>query len=387
MAFASALQKRLTAQARQLLIRKRNIIETIRGNLILVEGKCCTDFSNNDYLGLKNHPKITAAFIQSIKKYGFGSGASTFVSGYSEAHAETEYLFSKWLKVDKAILFNSGYCANVGIIGALASRSDTIFSDRLCHASLLDGIGLSRAKHCRYQHCDLAHLSRLAEVNPPNLIVTESIFSMEGTLSPIPSLVQHAEHYQSGLLIDDAHGIGVFGKTGAGICEHYGINQTQISCLVLSLGKAFNAMGAIVAGKAETIEAILQFSKTYRYTTALPPAICSTLQTTLNIIQQEAWRREKLLKNIHLFTSYAIDKGLSLTSSDDTPIKPIVIHDNKKVLALQNYLLSKGFYVSAIRPPTVPPNKARLRISLNSLHMQDEIMLLIDHIAAGLKAC
>ncbi|MCE3238623.1 MAG: bioF [Gammaproteobacteria bacterium] len=381
------IQNRLIQHANQSLIRKRCIVETEKTNRISVENNSCIDFSSNDYLGLKKHPSIIEAFIKSAEKYGVGSGASATVSGYSKEHAETEQLFSEWLGVDKTILFNSGYCANVGIISSLVSRSNTIFSDKLCHASLLDGIILSRAQHYRYQNVNMERLYHMAESHSPDLIVTESIFSMEGRLAPIDSLVQLAKHYKSGLLIDDAHGIGILGKTGAGIIEHHEINQQDFSCLVLPLGKAFNAMGAIIAGKSEIMEGILQFCRTYRYTTAIAPAICSAIQASLKIIKEENWRRYELIKNIRFFISYANDQGLSLLSYDDTPIKPILIHDNTRTLALQNFLLAKGLHVPAIRPPTVPENKARLRVSLNSLHTQDEIMLLVDNIVAGLRLC
>lgn len=378
-------EQRLNNHARLALTRKRNVIESINDNHIAVNQKSCVDFSSNDYLGLKKHPVIVEACIDAIKNYGVGSGASAIVSGYSDEHAKTEELFAKWLAVDRAILFNSGYTANVGIISALVDRTNTIFSDKLSHASLLDGITLSRAKHFRYQHCNMKNFRYIAESNPPNFIVTESVFSMEGDIAPIPDIIQLAAQYKAGLLIDDAHGIGWLGKSGAGITEHFGLTQNDFSCIVAPLGKAFNAMGAIVAGKSEIIETILQFSKSYRYTTALPPVICKAIQTALTIIQEENWRRHQLTKNICFFISYATEKGLNLISHSETPIIPILIHDNTKVLALQHFLFEKGFYVSAIRPPTVPKNKARLRISLNCLHTENEITQLIDYICTGLN--
>lgn len=385
--FIDAIQKRFANHVEQSLLRTRNIIARLSGNSIAVNGIRCLDFSSNDYLGLKKHPKITSAFIDAVQKYGFGSGASVFISGYSDAHAEIEYLFSKWLGVNKAILFNSGYSANLGVINALSNKSMTIFSDKLCHASLLDGIVLSRAKHYRYQHCNTEHLKYLTQYKKPNLIVTESIFSTSGSIAPILSLAKLAKQYQSELLIDDAHGIGVLGETGAGIAEQYNLNQQSYSCLALPLGKAFNALGAIVAGKSSIIEAVLQFAKTYCYTTAIPPAICRTIKMSLQIIQEEKWRRDKLTENIHFFISYAREKNLKLNANDITPIKAVSVHNNKTVLALQDFLLTKGFYVSAIRPPTVPKNKANLRISLNCLHTHDEIMQLIDNIIIGQKKC
>jgi 8-amino-7-oxononanoate synthase len=383
----SALQNRLSDLSSQTLLRTRKLIDAREDNHIAIDGKFCFDFSSNDYLGLKKHPKITEDFIRCANKYGVGSGASALVSGYSSEHAETEEMFASWLGVDKAILFTSGYAANIGVIGALANRNDTIYSDKLCHASLLDGIALSRAKHHRYKHGDIKHLANLAKNNKPDLIVSESMFSMEGDLAPIPGLVKAAKKHNAGLLIDDAHGIGILGKSGAGVADHCGLKQESFTCMTLPLGKAFNAMGAIVAGRSAVIDTVLQFANTYRYTTALPPSICRAIKSTLTIIHQENWRREQLKENIVFFISYAVEKGLDLISTDETPIKTILIKCHTKLLSIQNKLLEKGFFVSAIRPPTVPQNKARLRISLNSLHTQDQITQLIDNIVLGLKQC
>lgn len=383
----SALQVRLADLSNKNLFRTRKVINDTDDHHIIVNGRNCVDFSSNDYLALKKHPKITEDFISCAKKYGVGSGASALVSGYSSEHAKTEEVFAKWLGVDKAILFTSGYAANCGIIDALTNRSSVIFSDKLCHASLLDGIAFSKAKHHRYKHCDSQHLDYLAGRNKPDFIVTESVFSMEGDLAPIHDLVKVANKYNAELLIDDAHGIGVLGKYGAGIANHCGLEQELFTCMTLPLGKAFNALGAIVAGRSEVIEAVLQFSKTYRYTTALPPAICGAIRSTLEVIQEECWRRQKLRENVEFFIAYALEKGLDLISAAQTPIKAIVIQCHNKLLAIQNNLLENGFFVSAIRPPTVPANKARLRVSLNCLHTQDQIMQLIDIIVLGLEQC
>ncbi len=381
-----SLQQRLLQHAQNNLVRKQNVVTTAEVNAIVVAGKKAADFSSNDYLGLKKHPCMIEAVITAAKQYGVGSGASAQISGYSDLHAEVETAFAQWLKVDKAILFNSGYCANTGIISALVTRGDTIFSDKLLHASLLDGILLARAKHYRYQHNDLNHFKYLATKKAPDLIVTESIFSMEGDVAAITELTQLAQQYNAKLLIDDAHGIGILGKHGAGIMEQCHLEQTQFACLVLPLGKAFNAMGAIVAGRQQVMDAILQFAKTYRYATALPPLICNAILAALDIIQTETWRREQLAKNIQFFNTYCKEKKLTLISPAATPIRSVLIHDSNNVLALQQFLLEKGFFVSAIRPPTVPKNTARLRVSLNSEHTETQIMALIDCIQQGLAS-
>ncbi len=382
-----SLHQRIMERKALSLYRTRQVTEPIDQNKIYVSGQYCVDFSSNDYLGLKKHPKVTEVLITASHKYGLGSGASPFISGYSEAHKETEEQFAKWLGVDRAVLFSSGYAANIGIISTLSKRTDTIFSDRLCHSSLLDGITLSRAKHIRYQHNNVKHLEAMAEIYSPHLIVTESVFSMEGDMAPILDLTHLAKQYRSGLIIDDAHGIGVLGREGKGISEYFALDQSFYTCLVLPLGKAFNAMGAIVAGNEIAIESILQFSKSYCYSTAIPPTICLAIKTTLEIIKEETWRQQRLQKNIALFIGYASHRGLRLITNDKTPIKSIMVHGAAKVLSLQRWLLSKGFYVSAIRSPTVPHGKERLRLSINSLHTQQQLFQLVDHIIDGLRTC
>ena len=381
------LQQRLEQRDKQALTRKRKVIINCssNANTVYFDGRTYTNFASNDYLGLMNHREISEAFAKATHQYGFGSGSSALVSGYSNAHYELEKQFSKWLGVDRAIIFNSGYLANIGVISALVKRSDTVLSDRLCHASILDGIHLSRAKHYRYAHCSMKHLDELSQSKNPNLIVTESVFSMGGDISPIKEIIQIVDKYQSALVIDDAHGIGILGKQGGGVCEQFGIKQNQFSCLVLPLGKAFNGVGAIVAGRSEIIESILQFSRSYGYTTALPPAICSALQASLKVLTEEQWRRDQLKANIQYFIHHATNMGLRFASIAETPIKALIVGDTNKALHLHNFLLAKGFYVSAIRPPTVPNNSARLRISLNCHHTEQQMTRLVNYISEGIQ--
>jgi len=380
------LATRLKIHHQNGLIRKRNVITNQElENTIFVNGMCAINFTSNDYLGLNKNQKIIESFIGGVKKYGFGSGASALISGYSEIHAQTEEKFAKWLNVDKALLFNSGYHANIGVMSALPNRSKIILSDKYCHSSLLEGIQLSRAKHYRYKHSNIRHFKELIEKKSPHFVVTESVFSMSGCITPINEIIEVTQNINSNLIIDDAHGIAILGKNGGGICEAYKINQNQYTCLVLPLGKAFNGMGAIVAGRSQIIEYLLQFAKSYKYSTLLPPAVCSALQTALSIIINEKWRRELLKRKIHFFINYASEIGLELISKDITPIKCIVVSNNNQIMQLQTYLLEQGFYVSAIRPPTIPPNSARLRISLNCHHSESQMMNLLDFIQKGLK--
>lgn len=379
--FVARLQEKNQRWAQQTRTRVRTVVTREKTpNQLNIAGKTYLDFASNDYLGLTQHPHIAAEFARAAQHYGLGSAASALVSGYSTEHAQLEAQFAKWLNVDRALLFNSGYHANMGIISALVGRRECIFSDKLCHASLLAGIHLARAHHVRYQHNDLLHLQQLATQRRPDLIVTESIFSMEGDIVPLPGLLKLAESYQAGLLIDDAHGIGILGNTGAGIKEYFALSSHPLTCFVLPLGKAFNGCGAIVAGSHTVIETLVQSAKTYHYTTALPPALCVALQTALHVIQTEVWRREQLHKNSLFFTQYAQEKGLTFSAAQISPIKPFCVRNNQQLLKLQADLAKQGFYVAAIRAPTVPHHQPRLRISLNSLHTTEQIKSLIDTI-------
>ncbi len=371
-------QAKLIHWEKKARIRNRMIVSDRSANHIKVNDISCINFCSNDYLGLANHPKIQEAFFKGAEKYGFGSGSSSLISGYFDIQHEFEYRFAQWLKVDKAILFNSGYLANLGVLTSLADRFSTVVSDKLCHASLLDGIQLSRAKHYRFQHQSIAHLNVLLDSKKANFVISESVFSMEGDISPVGKIVDLANKYQTSVIVDDAHGIGLLGEKGRGIVEYADVNQDQLACLITPLGKAFNGVGAMVCGKSDIIETILQFSKTYRYTTAMPPACCFALLAALDVVIEENWRREKLNGLIHFFIQEAKKRQLNLVSTDLTPIKSVVMGDNCKVLQLQKEILNKGFLVSCIRPPTVAEGSARIRISLNALHTEEEIVFLLD---------
>jgi len=353
------------------LLRKRVPVNLRDKNNIVVDEKQCVNFSNNDYLAMATHPEVKNAFIEGVKEYGVGSGASAVVSGYFDVQQQLEQRFAQYLGRARAILFNSGYHANIGVIPALINRSDVVLSDKLCHASILDGIQLSRAKHFRHRHNDLAHLQELTDVKAPGWIITESVFSMQGNKTPLKSVCDIAQGSNAKLLVDDAHGAGVFEEL-----------DPRIDCVVTPLGKAFGCVGAIVSGSDELIETVLQFARSYRYTTALPPATCMAIMKSLEIIEAEDWRRETLKKRIGFFVDLAKSRGLQLVSSDLTPIKCIVLSDNEQVLSVQKKMMDKGFFVACIRPPTVPKGTARIRISLNCEHTEDQITQLLDNLQA-----
>ena len=379
----SNLHNKYTYRCQSDLTRERVVIDNSTMNELIINGYKCINFSSNDYLGLAQHPKVMAAFIHGINEYGFGSGSSSMVAGFYKVQQELENSFASWLQVDKAILFNSGYMANLGVIASLVGRRHVVLADKLCHASIIDGARLSRAKLYRYKHNSLQSLKLLVKTRQPDLIISESIFSMEGDISPLKEIMCISKKNQVGVMIDDAHGIGVLGEGGRGICEYANLQQDDYSCLIAPLGKAFNGIGAIVAGRKDVIESTLQFARTYWYTTALPPATCSALAIALEIISNQHWRRKKLNELICLFNDHAKARGLKLVSTDQTPIRSIIIGKSRDVIRLQKIMLLRGYSVSAIRPPTVPINSARIRISISCNHTKQQIFELIDCIASN----
>ncbi len=370
------------------LHRRLLTIDQRRYNRLIVEGHTCVNFCSNDYLGLSMEPSIRAAFVQGIQEYGVGSGSSLFLSGYFKAQRELEEALAAWLHRDKVIVFNSGYLANLGVMTALSSRRHVIISDRLCHASLLDGIQLSRAKHQRFQHNDMAHLqSCLAKLMPqdaPVLVVTEGVFSMEGDIAPLDQIVPMVHRYQAKLIVDDAHGIGILGAQGGGICEHFQLSQQDVSGLVLPFGKAFGGMGAAVAGSYDFIETMVQAARSLRYTTALPPALSVALLRAVAILKEEHWRRQKLMHLIQFFMRQAQYYGWCLTNQAMTPIQSLFVSDDELLVRIQQIMLERGFFIAIIRPPTVPIGKSRIRISLNCYHTEAELLALLDELSAVL---
>jgi len=345
--------------------------------------KSCMNFSSNDYLNLSQDPSVKKNLKKAIDTYGFGSTGSPLTSGYTRAQERLEKSFAEFLQRDKAIFFNSGYHANCGVIPALIKRHSHVLADKLIHASLLDGLSLSRARMTRYPHQNFSEFLNTNKFKHNfDWLVTESIFSMEGDLTDLSRISQLAKITQTALYIDDAHGLGILGQTGAGVAEHFGLSQKDLACLVSPLGKAFGGMGAIVSGSEDLIEFIVQTARTYKYSTALPPALAEGLLTVLTIIKQESWRREKLQELIFYFLEKSKSLGLKLISEDLTPIKSILIGENLEALKIQDQLLNQHIFVSAIRPPTVPIHTARLRISLSVAHEFSQIDQLLNLIAS-----
>lgn len=374
------LNARLEALKQAGLYRSRRVIDSAQGIYVQVEGRKVLNFCSNDYLGLANNPEVIASFKQAADKYGVGSGSAHLVCGHSREHHALEEELADFVGRDRALLFSTGYMANLGVIAALMGKGDVVYEDKLNHASLLDGGLLSGAKFKRYLHNDISNLqlkmqSQVVERNA--MIVTDGVFSMDGDFACLKSLVEVAQQHEACLMVDDAHGFGVLGRTGAGLVEQCQLSQHQVPLLVGTLGKAFGTSGAFVAGSEAMIENLIQKARTYIYTTALPPAIAAATRASLQRVKQDNWRREKLERLVARFRSGARQLGLSLMPSASA-IQPILLGSSQSAVLASEYLLQQGLWVSAIRPPTVPQGSARLRITFSALHEERHVDRLLN---------
>lgn len=365
------------------LMRLRPIRSSGVGTTIEIAGKRLRNFGANDYLGLAGHPQLCHAWSRATRRWGVGSGASHLLSGHTGIHSSFEAELAEFLGRESAILFSTGYMCNLGLISALARRGEYVIEDRLNHASLIDGAILARARLKRYPHSDAAMAAQyLDTLSNVALLVTDGVFSMDGDIAPLPALARSATEKGVLLAVDDAHGFGVLGPKGRGSTELFGLNQADVPALVVTFGKALGVFGAAVAGPAVLIDGLINFARPYVYTTALPPAVPAALSVALDLLKKEAWRREKLMENIALFSRLADGAGLSRLGST-TPIQPILVGSSDEAIRLSGYLENNGFFAPAVRPPTVPRGSARLRITLSSLHEPSEIKRLVSLIAAG----
>jgi 8-amino-7-oxononanoate synthase len=368
----------------QSLYRRRRVVESPQSVLMQLDGRQVVNFCSNDYLGLANHPEVIAAFKRGVDQYGVGSGSAHLICGHSHAHHALEDELAAFTGRERALLFSTGYMANLGVISALVGRGDSVLEDRLNHASLLDGGLLSGARFQRYQHNQLDDLqARLAASKGKALIVSDGVFSMDGDLALLPDLANLAEQHGAGLLIDDAHGFGVLGANGGGVVEHFGLSQQQVPILMGTLGKAFGTFGAFIAGSDALIEYLIQKARTYVFTTAMPAAVAEATRVSLRLLQQEAWRRQHLQALISRFRAGAEQQDLQLMDSA-TAIQPIILGDSETALLASERLLAQGFWVSAIRPPTVPAATARLRITFSSLHTEQQVDALLEALPTAL---
>ncbi|MCI1036451.1 8-amino-7-oxononanoate synthase [Pseudomonas putida] len=375
------LAARLAERRAADLYRQRPLLESPQGPEVVVDGQRLLAFCSNDYLGLANHPEVIAAWQAGAERWGVGGGASHLVVGHSTPHHQVEEALAELTGRPRALLFSTGYMANLGAITALVGQGDTVLQDRLNHASLLDGGLLSGARFNRYLHNDAASLaSRLDKAVGNTLVVTDGVFSMDGDLADLPALADVARARGAWLMVDDAHGLGTLGAQGGGIVEHFGLSVDDVPVLIGTLGKACGTAGAFVAGSEELIEALVQFARPYIYTTSQPPAMaCATLKS-LELLRHETWRREHLAALIRQFREGAQQIGLALMDSP-TPIQPIMIGDSAQALRLSRMLRERGLLVTAIRPPTVPAGGARLRVTLSAAHSEAQVQLLLNALA------
>jgi 8-amino-7-oxononanoate synthase len=361
------------------LYRQRRIIDSPQGVETRIDGKLLLSFCSNDYLGLANHPEIRQAFVDAVAEYGVGSGAAHLINGHSRLHERCEQRLAEFTGRERALLFSTGYMANIAIASALLGRNDLIYQDKLNHASLIDSAKLSAAKLIRYRHNDLRQLEELLSAGRRDhrrLIMTDAVFSMDGDCADVDTLSRITAEHDAWAMVDDAHGFGVLGERGAGLLEQLGLNQQQVPILMATLGKAVGTAGAFVAGSEVLIETLIQRARPYIFTTASPPAIAAATLKSIDLIERETWRREKLNESIAYFRSQAAALDVELMPSN-TAIQPLVIGDNHRALQLSEALFEQGLHVTAIRPPTVPVGSARLRVTLSAAHEREHIDRLI----------
>lgn len=379
-----ALAERLARRRASGLYRSRLRVESPQGTEVVVAGRRLVNFCSNDYLGMATHPEVILAWQRGAERYGVGSGASHLICGHMVPHHALEEELAGFTGRARALLFSTGYQANLGVVTALTGRGDWVLEDRLNHASLLDGARLAGARLKRYPHKDGKALEALLEAQPRcSMIVTDGVFSMDGDLAPLPELAVLARRHGCWLYVDDAHGFGVLGERGVGTLEHFGLGREQVPILMATLGKALGVFGAFVAGGEDLIETLIQEARTYVYTTALPPAAAEAVRASLGLVQRESWRRERLKALIDRFRAGAQALGLPLMPSK-TPIQPLLVRTSQRALEVSRKLADQGFWVAAIRPPTVPSGTARLRITLTSNHSEIQIDRLLEALVHSL---
>jgi glycine C-acetyltransferase len=404
----------------QSLLRKMRNVESAQGPRIILNGKGAINLCSNNYLGIANHPLLKKSAIEAIESYGIGTSGSRLISGTTVLHSELEKRIAEFKGTAAGLVFNSGYTASVGIISALVSRGDIIFSDRLNHASIVDGCLLSGAEFKRYPHCDIAGLEEMLETQRPRcpdaqrprgpdaqtprspdaqtprcpdiqsgklgtwasgkpkrkrLIVTDTVFSMDGDIAPLPKLVELAKKYDCMLMVDEAHATGILGKNGRGAVEHFGLEKefSQENFIQMgTLSKALGGFGAYVAGSKDLIDYIMNKSRAFIYTTALPVSTIAAAIAALGIVRDQPQLRKQLFDNVRFFKEGLEKIGVD-TMKSQTQIIPILIKDSQRATEISNRLLEKGVFIQAIRPPTVPKGTARLRVSLMATHRKEDL--------------
>lgn len=365
--------------------RRRRVTTTAQGPEMVVDGRPCLTFCSNDYLGLAAEPRVVAAFRAAAERYGVGAGSAHLINGHGAEHQALEAELAEFLGRPRALLFSTGYMANLGVVEALIGRQGLVVEDRLNHASLIDAGRLAGAELRRYPHAHVTAAARALTrpTRSERLLASDGVFSMDGDVAPLAELSRLAQAAGAWLMVDDAHGIGVLGERGRGATELAGLDRHQVPILVGTLGKALGTAGAFVAGSEALIEFLIQRARTYIYTTAAPPAVAAASRESLRIVQQESWRRQKLATLVARFRAGAAELGLPLASSQ-SPIQPVLLGDTQMASEVSEQLLQRGLLVPAIRPPTVPEGTARLRITLSASHHEGQLDRLLEALAAVL---
>lgn len=375
--FAQEIEQRKLAG----LYRSRRLVSGPQQPKLVADGRTLLSFCSNDYLGLANNAETIRAMANVLPEVGVGGAASHLVCGHHEAHHRLEQRLAGFTGRSAALFFSTGYMANLGVISALAGRGDTVFSDRLNHASIIDGCILSRAKVRRYPHGDVAALeAMLSETSGHKLVVTDGVFSMDGDIAPLKELARVCQTHDACLVVDDAHGLGVQGPQGRGSVAEAGLSEEDVPVLIGTLGKGVGTSGAFVAGSEVLIDYLVQKARTYIYTTAMPPALAVATCASLDVVENDEARRSHLEGLIRKFRAGAQALGYELMPSR-TPIQPIMIGDNWTALALSQSLEAQGVLVTAIRPPTVPEGEARLRVTFSAGHSETDVDLLLQALA------
>jgi 8-amino-7-oxononanoate synthase len=373
----AALQKELEQRKVDGLLRQRRLLDSPQAEHIIANQKPYLSFCSNDYLGLANRPELIAAMQKAAGDSGVGSGASNLITGHHRYHDDLEKQLAEFMGLPAALLFSTGYMANIGVLGALMGRGDAIFADKLNHACLNDGAYFSYAECHRYPHNDVQALEKLLQASKAKhkLIAADAVFSMDGDIAPIPEYLALCEKYDAYLYLDDAHGFGVLGEHGQGSLHHFNIKSPRI-IVMATLGKAAGVAGAFVAGEQVVIDYLIQKAKSYVYSTPAPPALSATLSASVKLIEQG----DDLRANLNALIAY-LKANLKLKKwkllASDTAIQPLIIGGNEESLAVSEYLQTRGILVPAIRPPTVPAGTARLRISLSAAHSLDDVKQLV----------
>ncbi|MBS0590440.1 MAG: 8-amino-7-oxononanoate synthase [Proteobacteria bacterium] len=372
-------------RARQDLLRRLRKVEAVDGTRIQIDGKTLVNFASNDYLGLAQHPALQAALIRAAKQWGVGATAAHLLGGHREEHEALEDKLASWTRRKCALLFSTGTMANLGAIQALLGDNDVCVQDKLNHACLIDGARLSGAALKRYVHADVAGAKRQLESNADSaaLLATDGVFSMDGDVAPLADLATLCKTQQATLMVDDAHGLGVLGAEGAGSLIEAGLQQGDAPVLMATLGKALGVGGAFVAGSKALTDGLVQFARTHIYTTAMPPALAAAASAAVDIARFEDWRRAKLHRLVAHFRHGASERGIELLDSR-TPIQPVLIGASRAALIGAQRLEADGYFVPAIRPPTVAQGKARLRVTFSALHEEADVEKLLNALARAI---